>query len=142
MFFFFCVFIRNNFILLCFLGKAILHTASAMILHWGDDESNVTTSLISHKIVTSDERDQLSRLIVTFVIEDQSKVIGFFLFYFTFILSPWKRIQYNPTSHLFLKSNEKIDISFLILTICNPTRFQGKDCPIHGWMNAIYDRSH
>lgn len=46
-----------------------------MILHWGDDESNVTTSLIRHNIVTSDERDSLSRLIVTFVIEDQSKVI-------------------------------------------------------------------
>lgn len=52
-----------------------MHTASAMILHWGDDESNVTTSLIRHNIVTSDERDSLSRLIVTFVIEDQSKVI-------------------------------------------------------------------
>lgn len=61
-----------------FLGKAILHTSSAMILHWGDDDSNVTTSLIRHKIVTSDEREQLSRLIVTFVIEDQSKVIVFF----------------------------------------------------------------
>lgn len=71
-------FIRNNFILLCVLGKAILHTASAMILHWGEDESNVTTSLIRHKIVTSDERDQLSRLIVTFVIEDQSKVTFFY----------------------------------------------------------------
>lgn len=57
-----------------FLGKAILHTTSAMILHWGDDESNVTTSLIQHRIVTIDEREQLSRLIITFVIEDQSKV--------------------------------------------------------------------
>lgn len=57
-----------------------MHTTSAMILHWGDDESNVTTSLIQHRIVTIDEREQLSRLIITFVIEDQSKVNIFFVY--------------------------------------------------------------
>lgn len=60
-----------------------MHTTSAMILHWGDDESNVTTSLIRRTGVTSDERDQLSRLIVTFVLEDNKVSFLSLLNYFT-----------------------------------------------------------
>lgn len=65
-----------------------MHTTSAMILHWGDDESNVTTSLIRRTGVTSDERDQLSRLIVTFVLEDNKVSFQLMIFCPYSITSP------------------------------------------------------